>query len=427
MPGGMPDPNDPRMQQMMAQLQQFMSQQAASGPVNWDLARQVANQHVDHDPILKSSDKDATNETLRLADLWLENSTTFPSGTTATAVWTRKDWIAHTVSTWRELAEPLAEKMGDALNELVPEDMRNLLGPMANLMQGIGSTLFGAQLGQAMAELSTEVLSSSEVGLPLGPKGTAVIVPTNLDEYADGMEDIDKEEVRIYVALREVAYHRLYSHVPWLRAHVIGAIEAYASGIHIDQDAVESLASELDFTNQESMQQIDLGDLLRPADTPTQKAALARLDHILALVGGWVSHVAAEAAGNRLPSLEKLTESARRRRASGGPSERTFAALVGLQMNPKKMREARALWQRLTEQRGVDGRDGVWSHPDLIPTQEDLEDPSAFIEGETDLGDIDMSIFDQLAVNDPKPTQDDDDDEDGDENPKALGFRLAWR
>lgn len=417
MPGGMPDPNDPRMQQMMAQLQQFMSQQAASGPVNWDLARQVANQHVDEDPILKSSDKDSTNEILRLADLWLENSTTFPSGTTATAVWTRKDWVAHTVGTWRELAEPLAKKMGDALNELVPEDVRSLLGPMANLMQGIGSTLFGAQLGQAMAELSMEVLSSSEVGLPLGPKGTAVIVPTNLDEYAEGMEDIDRDEVRLYVALREVAYHRLYSHVPWLRAHVIGAIEAYASGIHIDQDAVESLANELDFTNQESMQQIDLGDLLRPTETPAQEAALARLDHILALVGGWVSHVVAEAAGDRLPSLEKLTESARRRRATGGPSERTFAALVGLQMNPKKMREARALWQRLTEERGVDGRDSVWSHPDLIPTQEDLDNPSSFLEGDAELGDMDMSIFDQLAVNDPKP-DDEDEDDDGDNRPE---------
>jgi putative hydrolase len=401
LPEGMPDPNDPRMQQMMAQLQQFMSQQTSSGPVNWDLARQLANQHIGDDPMVDAPSRKAIDETLRLADLWLENATTLPSGTTSTTAWTRKDWVAHTVDTWRQLVEPLAGKMSQALGELVPEEVRGLLGPMANLMQGIGSTLFGAQLGQAMAELSTEVLSSTEVGLPLGPQGTAVILPANLRQYAEGLSDIELDEVRLYVALRETAHHRLFSHVPWLRAQLIGAVEAYAHGIHIDQSAIESLTSELDFTDQEAMRQIDLGTLLRPEDSPAQRAALARLDHLLALIGGWVSHVTAEAAGQRLPSLGKLTETARRRRATGGPSERTFATLVGLQLSPKKLREATVLWQKLTEVRGVDGRDAVWNHPDLLPTPDDLDSPQEFAERSAELGDLDMSIFEQLAVNDP--------------------------
>lgn len=402
------------MQQMMAQLQQFITQQASQGPVNWDLARQLANQHVGDDPMVPRTDREAIDKALRLADLWLESSTTFPTGITTTTAWTRKDWIAHTIDTWRQLAEPLAAKMSEALGELVPEDVRGMLGPMANLMQGIGSTLFGAQLGQSLAELSKEVLSSTDVGLPLGPAGTAVILPANLADYAEGMADIDDDEVRLYVALREAAYHRLFQHVPWLRAHVVGAIESYANGIHIDQSAVESLANDLDFTNQDAMRQIDLGELLRPEDTPAQQAALARLEHVLALVGGWVSHVAAEAAGQRLPSLAKLTESARRRRATGGPSERTFEALVGLKLSPRKLREAGTLWQSITTARGVEGRDAVWAHPDLMPTPEDLAAPDAFAERDNELGEFDMSIFDQLAVNDPRPPKDDDDDN-GDE------------
>ncbi|MGH3749353.1 MAG: zinc-dependent metalloprotease, partial [Micromonosporaceae bacterium] len=42
LPGGVPDPNDPQqMARFIAQLQQMFSAPSA-GPVNWDLARQLA-------------------------------------------------------------------------------------------------------------------------------------------------------------------------------------------------------------------------------------------------------------------------------------------------------------------------------------------------------------------------------------------------
>ncbi|CAM3535473.1 zinc-dependent metalloprotease [Stackebrandtia soli] len=404
------------MQQMMAQLQQMMSQAASSGPVNWDLAKQLATSHLGDDPAVSASDRKATADALRLADLWLEEATTFPSGLTTAASWTRREWLDNTTSTWRALSEPLAEKMTAALSDLVPEDVRSMLGPMANLMQGIGSSLFGAQVGQAMAELSKEVLSSTEVGLPLGPAGTAALLPGNLNTYAEGFEDVGPDEVRLYVSLRETAHHRLYGHVPWLRAHVIGAVEAYAAGIHIDRSAMESLASDLDLTNADAVQHIDLTELFRPEDTPAQRAALARLEHMLALIGGWVTCVATEAAGQRLPTLAKLAESARRRRATGGPTERTFSALVGLKLSPKKLREATVFWEQMTRDRGVDGRDALWAHPDLMPTQEDVASPGTF--AEADFGDLDMSIFDQLAVNDPREEREEDTDDDNDDGPE---------
>ncbi|HIW62034.1 MAG TPA: zinc-dependent metalloprotease [Candidatus Stackebrandtia excrementipullorum] len=409
----MPDPNDPRVQQMMAQLQQMMSQSASQGPVNWDLARQIAQSQLSNDPAPSSPDTQAVIDALRLADLWLEDATSLPSGMTKATAWNRGQWVANSADAWKELAEPLADKMTEALNGLMPDDIKGMLGPMAGLMKGIGSSLFGAQVGQAMAELAKEVLSSTEIGLPLGPAGTAALLPGNIKPYAEGMTDVEDGEVRLYLALRETAHHRLYGHVPWLRAHVIGAVEAYASGIHIDEEAIESLAADLDFSDSESMRQIDLSELFRPEDTPAQQAALARLEHILALIGGWVSHVAGKAADNRLASLGKLTESARRRRATGGPSERTFATLVGLNLSPKRLREATALWEAVTAARGVEERDQVWSHPDLIPTPDDLADPDGFAQRDSALSDLDMSIFDQLSVNDPREDKDEDDGSDG--------------
>jgi putative hydrolase len=75
-----------------------------------------------------------------------------------------------------------------------------------------------------------------------------------------------------------------------------------------------------------------------------------------------------------------LRETVRRRRASGGPAEQTFATLVGLELRPRRMREAAQLWQLLKHDRGTDGRDALWEHPDLLPTTEDLDDPQAFVD-----------------------------------------------
>src|SRR5690606_6249569 len=73
-------------------------------------------------------------------------------------------------------------------------------------------------------------------------------------------------------------------------------------------------------------------------------------------------------------------EMLRRRRATGGPAEQTFATLVGLELRPRKLSEAAVLWERLTVAVGIDARDQVWQHPDLLPEAADLDDPAAFID-----------------------------------------------
>jgi putative hydrolase len=113
--------------------------------------------------------------------------------------------------------------------------------------------------------------------------------------------------------------------------------------------------------------------------TAAQQAALARLETALALVEGWVDAVVDAAARGPLPSAPALRETVRRRRASGGPAEQTFATLVGLQLRPRRLREAAALWAAVAEARGIEGRDALWAHPDLLPGPDDLDDPAAFL------------------------------------------------
>ena len=188
--------------------------------------------------------------------------------------------------------------------------------------------------------------------------------------------------MRLFLALREAAHHRLFGHVPWLRQHLLGAVEAYAAGITVDVSRLRDTLPELDMSNpEEALREALSGEgLFRPEDTPQQKVALARLETALALVEGWVATVVSAAAESRLVHAVALAEAIRRRRASGGPAERTFATLVGLELRPRMLREATALWTGVTQARGTDGRDALWAHPDLLPTSEDLENPDAFLQ-----------------------------------------------
>jgi putative hydrolase len=264
------------------------------------------------------------------------------------------------------------------------------LGGLSEMMRRIGGMMVGGQAGAAVGALAEEIISSSDIGLPIGPEGTAALLPAGVAAFGVGLS-VEADEVRLFVALREAAHHRLFSHVPWLRARLLGAVEDYARGIKVDADALRDAMPQIDPSNPEALNEALSGAaLFSPEDTAEQKAALARLETLLALVEGWVATVVAEAAKNRLPQADALAEAIRRRRATGGPAERTFATLVGLELRPRRLREAAAIWRGLTDARGVDGRDETWAHPDLLPTAEDLDDPDGFVKGppEFDISDL---------------------------------------
>jgi putative hydrolase len=375
---------------LFAELQKLLSWQG--GPVNWDLARQLAvSQLAGGHRSPTPGERTQVAEAVRLADLWLDPATTLPSGVTSVQSWSRVEWVEKTLPVWSALCDPVASRVVAAMGRVVPEEAAAQAGPLLGMLAPVGGMMFGAQVGQGLASLAGEVVSSTDIGLPLGPAGLAALVPENVADFGRGLERPD-EEVRLFLALREAAHHRLYGHVPWLRQRVLDAVDAYARGIQVDTAAIERAMSEVDPENPESVQRALQGGMFEPQTTPEQQVALARLETLLALVEGWVDEVAGAAAADRLPGAAALRETLRRRRASGGPAEETFATLVGLELRPRRLREAAALWRAVAEQRGIAGRDEIWQHPDLLPDASDLDDPAAFVrrgdEPDSNIGDL---------------------------------------
>ncbi len=73
---------------LFAELQKLMSW--TGGPVNWDLARQIAISTVaDDHRVPTAAERAQVTEAVRLADLWLDDVTDLPSGVVTIETWSR--------------------------------------------------------------------------------------------------------------------------------------------------------------------------------------------------------------------------------------------------------------------------------------------------------------------------------------------------
>lgn len=373
--------------QLFTQLGQMfsgaaMSSGQGSGPVNYDLARQLASRSIGFVKPIPDATSSAISDAVHLAETWLDGVSALPAGTTKAVGWTSQDWIDNTLDTWKRLCDPMAEQISKVWASALPEEAKAMAGPLLSMMSQMGGMAFGSQLGQALATLSKEVLTSTDIGLPLGPRGMAALMPDAVEELSKGLEQ-PRSEILTFLAAREAAHHRLFSHVPWLASQLLNAVESFARGMKIDMSGIEEAArgiNPMSLSDPAAMEQLLTQGIFEPKATPEQTAALERLETLLALIEGWVQTVVSAALGDRIPGTAALSETMRRRRATGGPAEQTFGTLVGLELRPRKMREAAELWERLTEAAGIDARDSVWQHPDLLPVAADLDDPAAFID-----------------------------------------------
>ncbi|KAB7789996.1 zinc-dependent metalloprotease [Bifidobacterium leontopitheci] len=366
-----------------------MKRTVESGPINVSLAKTIALQRANADGSQATVSAQAADETRRAvseANLWLDTACEFDPAPGDMEMLTRAGWVENTLESWAKFAAPVAQSMNDALASVISERLGDAFGgeiagvfagpvpiPMpdnmkdpAQLIKLLGNTSFAMQLGQAAGKLSHEVNGSFDQGIALLKSPAGGLIVQNISEYATSL-NIPVGEVTSFLALREIAHARLFAGVPWLMPRFEALIGKYARGITIDLDAMEEQLRDATSMDPESISgAVNLTKVGIP-DTPEQKEALASLETLMALVEGWVDCVTWRAGMAHIPHIEQLREMMRRKRAVGGPAERTFESLLGMQLRPKRMREAAVIWERITAAEGAEVRDAKWSHPDLLP------------------------------------------------------------
>ena len=381
-------------QRLQAVMAQFQTQMAGFGPtdaasgMNWtftkDIARRVtASLGADQTP--SAAQAGQVRDAVGLADLWLDEETGFPRLSTPAVAWSRAEWIEGTFETWRKLSNPIVASLSAALGALMAREAAPGEEFMKPMVRAAASGMFAAQVGQSLGSLATEVLSVSDIGLPLGAKPQVALLPTNIEAFGAELETVTAADVLLFLALRETARQRLFAAVGWLGPQLHALVEHYARDITIDSSALEQaieqqLSEAMSAEALERAGQALAGKLFEPAVTAEQAEVLERLETLLALVEGWVDEVVGHTMSRWMPNGAALTEIVRRRRAAGGPAESALKSLVGLELRPRRTRDAANLWAAVRATRGAQARDDAWHHPDLIPTSADLDDPLGYAE-----------------------------------------------
>lgn len=399
---------------MMAQMQQQIQQQfsalgmsapgfsATTEALPKNIVRDTAKKFVTAkgSAPIGANDVAKIEEAFAIAELWLNEATFFSQSTaTGNPAMARTDWVDTTLNGWHVSVEPLATGLAAAISELLnnangeagqseaENAMQIPVGMIATLLRSFIGSLIATQLGQAIGGLAGSVTGTHDVGLPLVEPVFPSLVPQNIDEWGQEL-NIPMDEVRIFHALRESAVARLFAHNPWLISYIRTAISDYGKGIRIDIDAIQRQAQEVfDNASQEGKEfdptnpasfNIALNEgIFTPEETPAQRAALTKLETVLALIDGWSEEVVSLAAGDRLPNLVALQETLRRRRATSAPAQQLFATMFGLQVSPKLAREATTFWKAVREVKDLEGRDRIWSG--ILPTSEDLFTPQNYL------------------------------------------------
>ena len=410
-PGNSDDPNEPvdfaaMMEQMQQQIQEQFSKLGINGPgftgSTEPLPKNIVRDTAKKFTTAQGSSPIGANEVAEIeqafsiAELWLNEATFFPqSPNTGNPALARTDWVDTTLAGWQTTVEPLAIGLSAAIGELLnqaslgegditsDEQPQIPVGVISALLNSFIGSLIATQLGQAIGGLAGKVTGAHDVGLPLVESAYPTLVPQNIKEWATDL-DIPMDEVRIFHALREAAVARLFAHNPWLVAYIRTAITDYGKGINIDMDAIQEQAQRafesgngFDPSNPESFT-IALNDgIFTPQESPAQRAALTKLETVLALIDGWSEEVVALAAGDRLPNIASLQETLRRRRATSAPTQQLFSSMLGLQVSPRLAREATVFWKQVRELKDVESRDRIWSG--ILPTAEDLLTPESFM------------------------------------------------
>ena len=384
-------PTDPEaMAAMLEQIKRAMSSLQAQGAngaagstgVNWELATNQAKAIARSGSVaISSAARKQIGDAVAIGTLWLNESTAIPELLGEPKLLSRELWVADAMPLFQALSEPVANRMSEALSENLtqnaPEEIQEILGNATGVMKSAGGALFAMQLGQALGKLSQEVLTGGDIGLPLFKDQRAAFVAQNLESFVNGLE-IEKDQAYIYLVIREMAHVRLFKHSKWLRDAVVSQISKYASEISIDNSRITQIAEDFDPENPDELRSALQSGAFIADRTDDQTAALGSIETLLALIEGWVD-VVTEEATRRMPRASAVAEAVRRRRATGGPAELTFGALVGLELRPRKLREAAAMWRQIGSAVGIEKRDALWDHPDVLPTNTDVENPAALI------------------------------------------------
>lgn len=375
-------------------LSQVMRMLQSEGPVNWEVAGQVAGwiSVTDASRGTRSDDApDATasahlEELVRAAQTHVAGATGL-AGVLAVPVrsLTHREWADLTLQGLQPVVEALAESLrpeqpgcspaAGAAAGLHP----SAADPFGGLMAMLAPVLLGIQTGTMIGLLAQQALGRYDLPLPLEGEPLLGFVPANVDEFATAWS-LAPDDLRFAIALRETVRAAERS-VPWVRRRLVELSKAYVSAYRLDEDALEEYISGIDLSDPAALteQTIDPAKLLDAMRTPEQAAPLDELQRFAAVLEGYADTVVDRVGASLVPSFGQIDEALRRHRVDRGQAVSLLDRMLGLEMRREHYELGVAFCRGVVERAGPEGLNRMWEREVMVPTRAELEAPGLWL------------------------------------------------
>jgi putative hydrolase len=367
---------------------------ASTGPVNWELARQVgiaAASWGTDDPAPSEEDRAGLEQTVRAAELAVVDLTALPMPLDVARVEAvrRAQWVEASIPSLREVIEPVAARLTGSLGQLqageglpgmpsMPSgDEPGAAEVTSQVMGMLGPLLMGVQTGTVLGALGQRVFGQYDLAVPRPPGSLQFVVP-NLARFEQEWE-LPRVEFRAWAALHEVT-HRFAFTGPWVREHFLGLVRDLVEHAEIDLSGLRQRLEAMDLSDPAAMSQgfEGVGNLFGEASESEQRLRIARVQAFVAAAEGYTDHVIETVGRRMLPAFGKIDEAIRRFR-EGRPGDQALEQLLGLQMSDEHHRLGRAFSDTVAERTEEPTLARMWGSADSLPSMPELEEPTLWL------------------------------------------------
>jgi putative hydrolase len=394
-------------------LAQVMRLLQSEGPVNWEIAAQVAGYVAldgeTSEPAVLPGDRDELQELARAAESHVVAETGLDGvlGLDPQAM-TRKEWVDLHLKVLRPVLEALAVTLRKAMDEDDEPDTPGGLGsegpmghpsgapfgftggadPFGGLMTMLAPLLLGVQAGSMVGYLAQHALGRYDLPLPTDDGPSLAFVVPNLAAFEEAWS-IDRRDLRFAVALHEVV-HAAERSVPWVREKLLALSIEYVSAYQVDPNAFEAQFGQLDPSDPSSFAGIaeQPEALLGAMQSDRQREILERVQGLTMVLEGYADVVIERLGSKLLPEFGRIHEAMQRHHVERGEAERFIDQLLGLRLDRDHYDKGEQFCRGVIERAGMEGLNRLWESERMLPTRSELDAPGLWL-ARIDLPDLD--------------------------------------
>ena len=358
---------------------------SSSGPVNWELARQVGIASASwgtEDPAPGEADRRGFEEAVRVAELQVAGLTGLqaPSDIPKVEAVRRGQWVQANIEGLRAVLEPAAAKIGDAIaaakQDSIPEPSQ---AGVAQVLGQLSPLLLGAQVGTVLGTLAQQVLGQYDIAVPRpDASGALLFVVPNIARFEKEWS-LDPTDFRTWIAIHEVT-HRFEFARPWALTRFRELIDDFTSTLTLDVGELQQRLASLDPSNPESMQEMLAGEgsMFGAVMDDEQRLKLRRVQAFMTAAEGYGDHVMHALGAQMLPSYARIDEAMRRYRETE-QVDPVFERLLGIEVKREQYRLGRTFCDTVVELTDEATLARMWDSAEALPSMPELEEPRLWL------------------------------------------------